>query len=230
MSRPRSENAVTARICVLYGDFSGRSDSRFRSSINLGFRRGGPAGILKANGADQKARQILTGGLGLGKAVGIPPQVRGERIGVGWLCSSNRVYPRTYGANSTVPAVLRSSTGIPPHTRGRLSGFGFAQQQDGNTPAHTGTTYGASPSESSAHGGQRLGLGASPMVTEYPRTRGDNRLSGGLVAGNTPAHAGTMIRGEPAKECPRTRQLTQSRSPLGIPPRTTGTTARVQPT
>ena len=29
MSRPSAKNAVTARICVLYSDFSGRSDSRF---------------------------------------------------------------------------------------------------------------------------------------------------------------------------------------------------------
>ena len=29
MSRPRAEIAITARVCILYGDFSGRSDSRF---------------------------------------------------------------------------------------------------------------------------------------------------------------------------------------------------------
>ena len=59
--------AVTARICILYRDFSARSDTRFRpcclDSINLGLRRDVPAGILKANGANQKARQSLTGGL-----------------------------------------------------------------------------------------------------------------------------------------------------------------------
>ena len=29
MSRPSVKSAVTARICALYGDLSGRSDSRF---------------------------------------------------------------------------------------------------------------------------------------------------------------------------------------------------------
>ena len=29
MSRPSAEIAITARVCILYGDFSGRSDSRF---------------------------------------------------------------------------------------------------------------------------------------------------------------------------------------------------------
>ena len=30
MSRPRAEIDITARICILYGDFSGRSDGYFR--------------------------------------------------------------------------------------------------------------------------------------------------------------------------------------------------------
>ena len=178
MSRPRAEIAVTARICTLYGDFSGRSDTRFRSSINLGFRRGGPAGILKANGADQKARQILTGGLGFGKAVGIPPQVRGERIGVGWLCrvtgytpvltgltqqyppsyAHRPEYPRTRGDDSLGSALPSSRMGIPPHTRGQLRRCDGGDPPIRNTPAHAGTTF--------------RGLGASPMVAEYPRTSG----------------------------------------------------------
>ena len=29
MSRPSVKIAITARVCILYGDFSGRSDSRF---------------------------------------------------------------------------------------------------------------------------------------------------------------------------------------------------------
>ena len=29
VSRPSAEIAITARVCILYGDFSGRSDSRF---------------------------------------------------------------------------------------------------------------------------------------------------------------------------------------------------------
>ena len=72
---------------------------------------------------------------------GIPPYLRGDLSGVRRSRSLERdtpvlagvlgvlktgshgvEYPRTYGANSTVPAVLRSSTGIPPHLRGQLSG------------------------------------------------------------------------------------------------------------
>ena len=62
-------------------------------SINLGFRRGGPAGILKANVANQKARQILTGGLVLARL---------------------SVYPRRYGASVNDDVSQAQQKGIPP--------------------------------------------------------------------------------------------------------------------
>ena len=47
MSRPSVKNAVTARICTLYGGFSGRSDSRFLFFSDGGLR-GRFSGSLQA--------------------------------------------------------------------------------------------------------------------------------------------------------------------------------------
>ena len=50
LSRPRAEIAVTARICVLYGDFSARSDGGLQSFHFLVSLLAGPNLVLRRNG------------------------------------------------------------------------------------------------------------------------------------------------------------------------------------
>ena len=132
-------------------------------SIDLGFRCGGPAGILKANGANQKARQISTGVLVLVRLSEYPRRYWVNGIGTRGICCGSGIPPQVRGVNICRAKCLYPVLGIPPQVRGEQIASGDVPHLFRNTPVLTGRAVVVRRSESA--------------IKEYPRTYGASQLN-----------------------------------------------------
>ena len=121
MSRQTPKNAVTARICTLYGDFSARSDSRFTASAPMHpthpSKPGHPRSAIQAVSITTRndfclCRMIV--GMGLrGRPAHAEVYLSTSATPGQWKCS-----PRVRGGLPRNHAYLGTKSGIAPCTRG----------------------------------------------------------------------------------------------------------------